>query len=148
MPMLEDLGLRVIEELSTRLLGDEEEIWVQEFRVLGPDSEPLDVEAIGLGVAEAIAAVWRGDAESDTLNRLVVTAGLDRQQLAILRAYRKYRQRVGSRFTESYQNDVLVANSELTAKLIRYFEARFDPAAELDDDAVGALRGEILADLD
>ena len=129
MPMLEDLGLRVIEELSTKLLGDEEEVWVQEFRVLGPDSEPLDVEATGLGVAEAIAAVWRGDAESDTLNRLVVTAGLDRQQLAILRAYRKYRQRVGSRFTESYQNDVLVANSALTAKLVRYVEARFDPAA-------------------
>ena len=46
-----------------------------------------------------------------TLNRLVITAGLDRRQVAILRAYRKYRQRVGSRFTESYQNDVLAANS-------------------------------------
>ena len=34
--MLEDLGLRVIEEISTRLTGDDE-TWVQEFRVLGPD---------------------------------------------------------------------------------------------------------------
>ena len=34
--MLEDLGLRVIEEISTRLVGDDE-TWVQEFRVLGPD---------------------------------------------------------------------------------------------------------------
>ena len=62
-------------------------------------------------MAEAIAAVWRGDAESDPLNRLVISAGLDREQLAILRAYRKYRQRIGSRFTEGYQNDVLAANS-------------------------------------
>ena len=54
-------------------------------------------------------------AESDPLNRLVITAGLDRGQVAILRAYRKYRQRVGSRFTETYQNDVLVANSGITA---------------------------------
>jgi glutamate dehydrogenase len=148
MPMLEDLGLRVIEELSTRLIGEEDEVWVQEFRVLGPDGRPLDVEASGAGVAEAIAAVWRGAAESDSLNRLVVTAGLDRHQLAILRAYRKYRQRVGSRFTETYQNDVLVANSALTAKLVRYFEARFDPSRERDEAAERALREEILGDLE
>src|SRR5688500_9219551 len=148
MPMLEDLGLRVLEELSTRLTGEEDEVWVQEYRVLGPDGAPLDVEVRGPGIAEVIAAVWRGDAESDPLNRLVVTAGLDRRQLAVLRAYRKYRQRVGSRFTEGYQNDVLVANSALTAKLVRYFEARFDPSRERDEDAEKALRDEILADLD
>ena len=81
--MLEDLGLRVLEELSTRLTGEEDEVWVQEFRVLGPDGAPLDVDGrAASGVAEVIAAVWRGDAESDPLNRLVVTAGLDRRQLA------------------------------------------------------------------
>ena len=39
-----------------------------------------------------------------------------------------YRQRIGSRFTQGYQNDVLAANAGVTAKLVRYFEARFDPA--------------------
>ena len=38
LPMLEDLGLRVIEEISTRLV-DADETWVQEFRVLGPDGD-------------------------------------------------------------------------------------------------------------
>ena len=147
LPMLEDLGLRVIEEISTRLVGDDE-TWVQEFRVLGPGGEPLDIDTLGDRVAELLAAVQRGDAETDNLNRLVITAGLDRRQVAILRAYRKYRQRVGSRFTESYQNDVLVANSEVTAKLVRYFELRFDPELESDDAAEDALRDEILRDLD
>jgi glutamate dehydrogenase len=147
LPMLEDLGLRVIEEISTRLVG-EDETWVQEFRVLGPDGEPLDLAEAGDRVAETIAAVYRGEAETDTLNRLVITAGLDRRQVAMLRAYRKYRQRVGSRFTESYQNDVLVANSAITAKLVRYFELRFDPARETDEAAEAALREEILAGLD
>ena len=147
LPMLEDLGLRVIEEISTRLTGDSE-AWVQEFRVLGPDGAPLDLDALGDRVAELLAAVHRGDAETDNLNRLVITAGLDRRQVAILRAYRKYRQRVGSRFTESYQNDVLVANSAVTAKLVRYFELRFDPELETDEAAEAALRDEILADLD
>ena len=145
--MLEDLGLRVIEEISTRLTGDDE-TWVQEFRVLGSDGERLDLDAVGDRVAELLAAVHRGEAETDNLNRLVLTAGLDRRQVAILRAYRKYRQRVGSRFTESYQNDVLVANSAITAKLVRLFELRFDPELETDEAAEVALRDEILADLD
>jgi glutamate dehydrogenase len=147
LPMLEDLGLRVIEEISTRLVG-EDETWVQEFRVLGPDNEPLKLEDVGDRVAETIAAVYRGEAETDTLNRLVITAGLNRAEVAMLRAYRKYRQRVGSRFTESYQNDVLVANSAITAKLVRYFQLRFDPEIETDEEAEKALRDEILAALD
>jgi glutamate dehydrogenase len=147
LPMLEDLGLRVIEEISTRLMG-EDELWVQEFRVLGPDGAPLDLADSGDRVAEMLAAVHRGEAETDTLNRLVITARLNRPEVAMLRAYRKYRQRVGSRFTESYQNDVLVANSAVTAKLVRYFQLRFDPALEPDGDAETALREEILADLE
>jgi glutamate dehydrogenase len=147
MPMLEDLGLRVIEEISTRLLVDDG-IWVQEFRVLGPDEQPLDLDDAGDRVAEAIAAVYRGDAESDPLNRLVITAGLNRSQVEILRAYRKYRQRLGSRFTEGYQNQVLAENSPITAKLVRYFELRFDPDIEPDEVAERELRDEILADLE
>jgi glutamate dehydrogenase len=147
LPMLEDLGLRVIEEISTKLVGDGDE-WVQEFRVLGPDGQPLDIAAVGDRVAEMVAAVYRGEAETDTLNRLVITAGLDRAEVAMLRAYRKYRQRVGSRFTESYQNDVLVANSAITAKLVRYFQLRFDPAIETDEEAEKALHDEIIAGLE
>ncbi|MEA2281291.1 MAG: glutamate dehydrogenase, partial [Solirubrobacteraceae bacterium] len=151
MPMLEDLGLRVVEEIATRLVDAEDETWVQEFRVLGPGGVPVDLDAAGERLAGTIAAVYRGEAESDPLNRLVIAAGLDRDQLAILRAYRKYRQRVGSRFTEGYQNDVLAANAGVTAKLVRYFELRFGAAgvgAPRDEAAEAALREAILADLD
>ena len=47
MPMLEDLGLRVIEEVPTRLKGGDGETWVQDFGVLGPGDRPLDLEAYG-----------------------------------------------------------------------------------------------------
>ena len=149
MPMLEDLGLRVIEEVATRLRDDEyAETWVQEFVVLGSDDCPLDLEDCGERVADTVGAVWGGECESDTLNRLVMAAGLDWRQLTLLRAYRRYRQRIGSRFTESYQNDVLAANAAVTAKLVRYFELRFDPAHPRDEAGELALREEILGDLD
>ena len=148
MPTLEDLGLRVVEEVPTRMLGGDGDTWVQDFGVLGPGDRPLDLADVGERVADCIAAVRRGDAESDRLNRLVVVAGLNWRQVNILRAYRMYRQRIGSRFTQGYQNDVLAANPELTAKLMRYFELRFDPAHDRDPENESSLRDEILADLD
>ncbi len=148
MPTLEDLGLRVVEEVPTRMLGGDGDTWVQDFGVLGPGDRPLDLADVGDRVADCIAAVRRGDAESDTLNRLVVVAGLNWRQVNILRAYRMYRQRIGSRFTQAYQNDVLAANPALTAKLMRYFELRFDPAHDRDPENESALRDEIVADLD
>jgi glutamate dehydrogenase len=148
MPVLEHLGLRVVEERPTRLLGGDGETWLQDFGVLSPTDLPLDLEESGQRLADCIAAVWRGEAESDSLNRLVVSGGLDWRRVAILRAYRSYRQRIGSRFTEGYQNDVIAANPHITAKLIRLFELRFDPTLARDKTAEGALREDILADLE
>ena len=146
--MLEDLGLRVIEEIPTRLRGGDGDTWVQDFGVLGPGDRPIDLQAHGARVADCISAVWRGDTESDTLNRLVLAAGLDWRQIEILRAYRKYRQRIGSRFTESYQNDVLAENAAMTANLVELFELRFDPEHERDEAAEEGMRATILTALD
>src|SRR3954463_10360187 len=147
MPMLEHLGLRVIEERPTRLAAGGE-TWLQDFGVLGPTDRPLDLDEAGERIAECIAAVWRGDAESDSLNRLGVTTGMDWRQVAIRRAYRKYRQRLGSRFTEGYQHDVIAANPHITERQIRLFELRFDPSRERDREGEEHLRDQILEDLD
>jgi glutamate dehydrogenase len=148
MPTLEHLGLRVVEERPTRLLGGDGACGCRTSACSGPTDLPLDLEECGERVAQCIAAVWRGEAESDSLNRLIINAGLDWRRVAILRAYRKYRQRIGSRFTESYQNDVIAANPHITAKLIRLFELRNDPAIERDEEAEAALREDILVDLE
>jgi len=148
-PTLESLGLRVVEEWPTALLGEGgSERFLHDFGVLGADHRPLDVETTGRRIAECIAAVWRGDCESDSLNRLVVTAGLDWRQVQILRAYRKYHHRVNASFPVEYKNDAFAAQPHVANKLVRLFELRFDPARPQDPAAGGALRTEILADLD
>jgi glutamate dehydrogenase len=152
-PMLEHLGLRVIEEVAARLQHSDDELWVQAFGVLNSDpsarDEPLRLHDVGERVAESLEAVWRGDTESDSLNRLVVSAGLRWPQVQVLRAYRRYRQRIGSRYTESFQNDVIAANPAITAKQIRLFELRFATDERAGDGAAyEALRDEIRTDLD
>jgi glutamate dehydrogenase len=148
-PTLESLGLRVIEEVPTTLHGEEgAERFLHDFGVLGADHRPLDVEATGSRIADCIAAVWRGDCESDSLNRLVVTAGIDWQQVQILRAYRKYHHRVNASFPVEYKNDAFAAHPQIARKLVELFELRFDPAGTGDARTADALREEIRHDLD
>jgi glutamate dehydrogenase len=146
-PTLESLGLRVVEEWPTHLGGDEER-YLHDFGVLGADHRPLDVEGTGNRIAECIVAVWRGECETDSLNRLVVTAGLDWRQVQILRAYRKYHHRVNASFPVEYKNEAFATHPHIAASLIRVFEEKFDPARPRDPDAFEALRREVLADLD
>ncbi len=143
--LLEDLGLRVIEEVPTKVDGD---LWLQAFGVLGPGDAPLNLGDCGSRVAATLKAAWWGEIESDALHRLVVLTDLDHREVEVLRAYRRYRQRLGSRYTEGFQNDVIAANAALTAKQMRLFELRFDPSIERDPDAEDRLRAEILEDLD
>jgi glutamate dehydrogenase len=146
MPILEALGLRAVEEIPTGLLG-EGKVYIHDFGVLDGRGAVLDLEHSADRVAGSIAAVWRGQAESDSLNRLVVFGGLTWGEVAILRAYRKYRQRVSAGFTEEYQNDAFAENPHIAALLIRLFEATFDPMSSALPEDIEAIRQQILDDL-
>ena len=96
LPLFEQLGLTVVEEVPTRLQDDDDQgRYLHDFGVLGSDGRPLDLARLGTLVADTVSAVWDGRAGSDWLNRLVVAGGLDWRQVTILRAYRQYRQLLG-----------------------------------------------------
>ncbi len=96
MPVLENLGLRVLAE-------DQEGVTpagaprqsVQTFFVQDRAGRRLDPEAVGPRLTAALLALGAGRAESDTLNRLVVEAGLDWRAVACLRTYCGYAVQVG-----------------------------------------------------
>ena len=148
LPILEHVGLRVHDERPTRLKHGDGDTFIQNFGVLGPDGAPLDLADAGERVADLVAAVRRGDTESDWLNRLVVIAGLTWQQVAVLRAYRTYRQRVNARFGAKYDADAFASHPLTTGLLVRYFELRMDPSREPDPEAEAALREEIVSEFD
>jgi glutamate dehydrogenase len=136
MPVLEALGLVVVEEVPVRVAGDgESDIFIHDFGVVGPGGDALDVTAVGGRVADAIAAVWHGETESDRLDRLVVLAGLTWREVSWLRAMRTYLLRVSAGFTLDYQNDAFAANPGIARDLVRYFELRHDPGAARDEMA-------------
>ncbi|HYX43643.1 MAG TPA: NAD-glutamate dehydrogenase domain-containing protein, partial [Acidimicrobiales bacterium] len=146
LPIVESLGLWAVEDVSSALAGGHAHL--HNFGVRDPSGLPLDVEADGGRVAEAALALWEGRAEVDPLNRLVLRAGMAWDDVAVLRAYRRYRKQVGTTFTAGYFDQVLVENAATAKALVDLFAARFDPTAAAGPEVADALRQQVIAGCD
>jgi glutamate dehydrogenase len=125
MPLMEHLGLTVVEEVPTRLKGPDN-LFVHDFGVVTADGAQLDVETHGAKVTAAIEAVLLGKAESDSLHRLLISADLNHAELAILRAYRNYWRLVTPAFSIGYVDDAFASHPSIAEDLVRLFDARFN----------------------
>src|SRR5207302_7601426 len=73
-------------------------------------------------------AVFRGHAEADRLNELVLRAGLDWRQITVLRAYARYLRQIDIKHSQNDLFDALLGAPRTAAALVQLFEARFDPS--------------------
>ncbi|MBI3447149.1 MAG: NAD-glutamate dehydrogenase, partial [Magnetospirillum sp.] len=149
LPMLEAMGLLVIAELPHELepaTGDREPVWIHDFEVESADRSALDVAERRDLFHEALAAVWRGDSESDGFNRLVLAAGLSWREIMILRTYTKYLRQAGMTYSQAYMEQAMGVNPGPAAALVRLFLASFDPAGASGD--AGAIEAGLKVDLD
>src|SRR5438445_306914 len=105
----------------------------------------LDPEAVGPRLIAALLALGTGRAENDTLNRLVVEAGLDWRAVACLRTYCGYAVQVGLA-TRPAALAALADHPEPARLLFARFAARFRLDVAQDDPA--ALRQRFVASLD
>ncbi|HEY4555829.1 MAG TPA: NAD-glutamate dehydrogenase, partial [Lysobacter sp.] len=133
LPMMENMGLRVISEHPYRIEAAGRVLFIQDFEVEYP--RPLEVSEIDVDFEEAFAAIWRGQAENDGFNRLILAAGLSWRQVAMLRAYCKYLLQVGVTFSQAYMEQTLSRYPLLARLLVELFEARFDPTTGKESKA-------------
>ncbi len=143
---LENMGLRIcaehpynIERASRPMAA------LLDFDLLYP--QPLDIGALGELFSDAFARIWNGDADDDGYNRLLLAAGLDWRQIAVLRAYARYMKQIRFGFSQEFISDTLVKHHRIAAGLVRYFEARFDPRQAADAELT-ALAGAVREALD
>jgi len=134
MPLLEDAGLKVLAVKPFVVGGEGAPVaTIYVFAVLDSEGRPLDVEHRGEILSETILAVRDGDALSDRLNALVVTAGLRWREVDLLRAYAGFAFQVGAVPSRLALPSALVAHPGIAMELFELFETRFDPARELDN---------------
>jgi glutamate dehydrogenase len=141
-PVLENFGFRVLEELPTELAGGIG--FIHDFHVeVGPEADlPSILERIG-EIERAIANVLCGAAEDDEFNQLVLYAGLDTQAVVWLRAWFRYLRQTGSSFSLVTVVDALRRAPNATRALIGLFVAAHDPAAVNRDARIAECREQL-----
>ena len=127
LPMMENMGLRVISERPYRLQVGDTPLYIQDFEVEST-AGTIDAANADAAFGEAFARIWHGDAENDGFNRLILSAGLHWRQVAMLRGYCKYLLQTGVPFSQSYVEQTFQHYPLLVRLLVELFEARFDPA--------------------
>lgn len=128
MPILENLGLRVETEHPYGLKRrDGRHIWIHEFGLTYRLGSGIDLNVIEDNFKHAFARIWKGDAENDSFNKLIIGAQLGWRQIAMLRAYARYMKQIQFSFSSDYIAETLCNHLDITAKIVEYFHARFDP---------------------
>jgi glutamate dehydrogenase len=128
-PIVENLGLRAISERPYLLKFEGDQVaWINDFTLKYTHDNPIMLDDIRDLFQNAFSRIWRGDADNDGFNQLVLGASLDWRQVAMLRTYAKYFKQVGFTFSQDYIESALNNNAKLTKKLVDLFELRFNPA--------------------
>jgi glutamate dehydrogenase len=126
-PVLENFGFRVLEELPTEL--SEGIGYIHDFHVeVGEEADLDSILDRTNEIERAIANVLCGLAEDDEFNQLVLYAGLDTQSVVWLRSWFRYLRQTGSSFGLVTVVDALRRAPNATRTLISLFRAAHDPS--------------------
>jgi glutamate dehydrogenase len=131
LPVLEHMGLKVMEELPYPVYPETDGtrlVMMHDFGLETRDGSDVDLGAVRENFQEAFRHVWRGVAESDRFNALVLGAGLSWRQVVILRAYCKYLRQAGIAFSQAYMQQTLSNNPQAARLIVNLFMTLFDPA--------------------
>ncbi|WP_426169766.1 NAD-glutamate dehydrogenase [Sandarakinorhabdus sp. DWP1-3-1] len=124
-PVLENFGLRVIEEFPFDLAGGRLG-WIHDFLLEVTEPEALaDWEALRARVEPALTAVLTGAHENDLFNSLTIACALDAEAAGWLRAYFRYMRQTGVTYGLATVVDALRRYPAITRDLVGLFCARF-----------------------
>src|SRR5258706_6281905 len=92
-------------------------MWIYNYGLRWDDHLDLDAGDVRERLADALAAVWRGEVENDPFNRLVLRAGLRAREGTVLRAYAKYLRQAGTTFSHDFMAATLARKPAIAPPL-------------------------------
>ncbi len=124
-PVLEHLGLSPIDEHPSVFVGATTTVYLDDIGVRMQVDSITDAQHAEL--QRTFVDLLNGAIELDGLNRLVLSAGLDRRQIAVLRLYNRYLRQASFPFSASYVERAIVRHPDIARTLVDLFDTRFDP---------------------
>ncbi|MER5336030.1 NAD-glutamate dehydrogenase [Micromonospora sp. NPDC002717] len=128
LPVLHSLGVRVVDEHPYEVDRIDGRVYLYDFGLRLPEGHQ-ELAEVRPHVENAFAAAWRGEAEVDGFNELVLRSGLTWRQVVVLRAYAKYLRQTGAVFSQEYMESTFIAYPRIVTLLVELFEVRFAPGA-------------------
>jgi glutamate dehydrogenase len=130
-PLLENLGFKVISEQTHEIFLDEKAgvsstVVLHDMEIMHEDRRGIDLDLDGARLEQAFLSVWRGETDNDSYNRLVTNAGLTVREATVLRAYARYLRQAGIAYSQEYIALSLNRHSAIAAQLFELFRIRFD----------------------
>lgn len=135
LPVLENMGLRVIDEWPQEItLDNGQRVWINDFGVKPVHIEDINVSQVKEIFQEAFRRIWFGEVENDGFNRLILAGQLTWREVSILRAYTKYLRQIGVPFSQFYVESVVSRNANIAKILVKLFKYYFDPSRQSEKD--------------
>lgn len=126
LPLLENLGMRVIEEKPYVIKPHQgKNIWLSDFGLCL--NKNIDLDAMAPLLEDAVYNMWAGVAENDRFNYLIIGSELNWRQVTVIRAISKYLMQTGLRFSQKYIEDTYLEYGNIVKNIIKLFDARFNP---------------------
>ncbi|WP_395343105.1 NAD-glutamate dehydrogenase [Ningiella sp. W23] len=149
LPMLENFGLRVIDESPYRVTNERGQVsWIMDFTMLHKQSNDFHMETAQDLFQSAFADVWNTQLEDDGFNRLILGAQIPGRMVTIIRAYAKYMRQIGSSFSIDYIANTMASYPDIAKDIIALFNQVFCPDLKRSDKASKVIESDITKKLD
>jgi glutamate dehydrogenase len=146
-PILENFGFHAVSErtfqLTPNLGGGTHRVYLHDTIMHLSNGGGAELLARRVKLEDGFLAVWSGAAANDRFNGLILAAGLDWRQAALLRAYSAYLRQTGAPYGPAYVSEVLNKYPDAAAGLVALFDVMFNPANGLNADGRNAERARI-----
>jgi glutamate dehydrogenase len=127
MPVLENMGMRVLGEHPYEIKLAQGTRWITEFSMQSVSHAISDIQKVKHLFESAFEAIWLEQAENDGFNKLVTLSELAWRQVVVIRAMARYLRQMGVSYNQEYIEKVFIAYPSAAKLLFHYFELRFNP---------------------
>jgi glutamate dehydrogenase len=150
-PVLENMGFKVVDERTYRIEpagGTPSEVWLHDTLLEDADGRAVDIEALKQRLQTCFIMVMSGRAENDGYNALVLAAGLQWRDIAVIRTLSRFLRQIRVAYSQDYMWATMRKHAAIAAKIVELFHIRFDPRADVAPQERAGRQSAILAELE
>jgi glutamate dehydrogenase len=134
-PVLENFGFSVIAEQTFEVTplqnGERYTVFLHDMQIETASGAAMDLPKHDLRLEDCFLAVWHNNAGNDLYNSLIVQAGMNWREAALMRAFGSYLRQIGAPFSRTYLATTLNRHADIAVDLLELFMTLFDPGRKL-----------------